>query len=103
MTTVPAVDQELTVMGWGLLKGSDTSLPDILQSVNVTAISNEKCDRGVWDGRITPDMLCATGFNLTGSCNGDSGGPLIVPGATYEDDVQVGIVSFGFPGCLNRE
>lgn len=37
---------------------------------------------------------------LQGSCNGDSGGPLIVPGSSASSDVLVGLVSFGSAdGC----
>jgi Trypsin len=46
---------------------------------------------------------------LKDACNGDSGSPLIIPGATAAGDIQVGISSFGqgcgeadFPGVYTR-
>lgn len=101
-TSVPFVGQALKTAGWGLLDGHDEAISDILQALNMTAISNAQCDRGVFDGFITPDMLCADGFNSTGPCNGDSGGPLVVSGEDGED-VQVGIASWVRVRCANRE
>lgn len=44
-------------------------------------------------------MLCAQGPNKD-SCQGDSGGPLVIPGDIGAEDVQVGVVSWGFGGFL---
>jgi len=45
---------------------------------------------------ISPDMVCAR-EGTKSSCKGDSGGPLIVKGTNAAQDVQVGIVSWGWP------
>ena len=106
--SVPSVGQNLTVMGWG-----DTdvrpgyTLPDVLMNTNVNVISNEECDASegydetgeywTYKGYITEDMICAEA-NGTDSCQGDSGGPLVIKGDGGAEDVQVGVVSYGF-GC----
>ncbi len=106
--SVPSVGQNLTVMGWG-----DTdvrpgyTLPDVLWTTNVNAISNEECDASegydetgeywTYKGMITEDMLCAKA-NGTDSCQGDSGGPLVINGNDGAADLQVGVVLYGF-GC----
>jgi len=35
------------------------------------------------------------------ACSGDSGGPLIIQGKTYADDILVGLTSFG-EGCAEK-
>lgn len=50
---------------------------------------------------ITQRMLCAGGFD-TSACRGDSGGPLILPGAGPGSDMVVGVVSFGVQCGLNE-
>ena len=53
-------------------------------------------------------MVCAYS-NDQDACKGDSGGPMIRPGETVTDDVQIGIISWGlgcaldsFPGVYGR-
>ena len=53
-------------------------------------------------------MICAARFGKD-SCQGDSGGPLIKKGVNSQEDVQIGIVSWGFnyadcrfPGVYSR-
>lgn len=79
-----------------------------MQEVNVTYQSNGICDGGGTTAddfapELTFDQMCAVGFNATGICYGDSGGPLIIPGSTFEEDVQVGLVSWGYRGCGHRK
>ena len=108
---VPVKGQEVTVMGWGDMSIRDdwTELSDVLRNVDVTVISNEKCDAsegtiGGWfetyEGQITDNMLCARAIRQD-ACQGDSGGPLVMKGTDGESDVQVGVVSWGI-GCANR-
>lgn len=69
-SSVPAVGQEVTVMGWGDFKVDPavSSISDVLMNVNVNVVSNEECEasEGVVDGyfmtyenQITDNMLCA--------------------------------------------
>ena len=94
------------VTGWGRLK-SGGQLPDILQEVNVTTMTNQQCRGKYGHSRITDYMICAGDVGRD-SCQGDSGGPLSVLG---QDDryTQIGIVSWGegcaepgYPGVYTR-
>lgn len=101
--TLPIPGESLQVMGWGVTSaGFFASGSNILQEVDVEYISNEECASGSnYATLITDDMLCAAEINK-GSCQGDSGGPLVILGETAADDVQVGIVSWGY-GCAEPE
>jgi len=81
-----------TVTGWG--DGEHGTHHAILQEVDVTVMTNAKCESD-WSGGITKNMLCASAPGK-GKCSGDSGGPLTAP----ENGRQavIGIVSFG-DGC----
>ena len=51
----------------------------------------------------TNSMMCAGGnwpVGDKGFCPGDSGGPLIVKGANWAQDVQIGSVSFTAGDCI---
>lgn len=92
----PAKDDKLSVVGWGDTNGKG-SFPNIQQEVEVFYTS---CGdyRTSW---ITDDMMCA-GADGKDACSGDSGGPIIDIGQPNDsnDDIQVGIVSWG-DGCAN--
>lgn len=79
------------ISGWGLTDGSANELSDVLRYVDVIVMTNEICK--LFFNYITAGKLCTSGQQSTGSCNGDSGGPLTL------DGVQVGIVSFGVLHC----
>jgi hypothetical protein len=115
---VPVLNQSLVVAGWGVLEFETAALSDMLQHAdeNITYISNENCinvtkegDQGTYQPfAVTDDMMCALEVGQ-GSCQGDSGGPLFIRGDTPEEDIQVGIVSWGtdcgqpfYPGVFSR-
>ncbi|XP_070583088.1 transmembrane protease serine 11E-like [Erythrolamprus reginae] len=83
------------VTGFGALKDDGPSVAELRQT-EVKIISNEICNRRkVYNGAISPGMLCA-GYLEGGkdACQGDSGGPLVTSdsrGIWY----LVGIVSWG--------
>ena len=84
-------------MGWGTIVAGFPDAADTLQEVDAVTITNEECSTkqsSDYGDEITPDMLCGTEVNK-GVCYGDSGGPLVILGSNYEEDVQVGIVSWG--------
>ncbi|CAI5649325.1 granzyme K-like [Oreochromis niloticus] len=88
----PAAGSMCLVAGWGVTENSQTS--DVLMSVNVTVVDRQTCNSCVYynhDPVITKDMICAgsDGTNVTDTCRGDSGGPLLCDGAL------VGVTSFG--------
>ncbi len=111
---VPAVGEELRVVGLGLIARSWGALPEYLQELKVPYIDTDVCNSSErYDGKITDEMFCA-GYLEGGrdSCQGDSGGP-IVRRQEQEDgtfiDTHVGVVSWGascarenFPGVYAR-
>jgi hypothetical protein len=89
-----------TTLGWGDLGNGD--FPDILQQAQVNYTTPYDCKNAPdplnlgasYQTFIHDDMMCAFDVGKDG-CFGDSGGPLLVEGAT---PVVVGITSWGI-GC----
>ncbi|OWF35397.1 fibrinolytic enzyme, isozyme C-like [Mizuhopecten yessoensis] len=83
--------QECTITGWGRTSGG-APLPDVLQKAKTTVLSEADCEAEWGADSINAGHVCV--FNKeTGSCNGDSGGPLTCNG------VLVGVTSWGAVGC----
>lgn len=108
---VPSNGSMLTVVGMGY--NGNWDLPDVFQETSVQYQVNDQCDdlideNGITlDGDLYPDMLCA-GYDGRDSCFGDSGSPLVLPGGNEEEDIQIGVVSWGYecagtlPGIYSR-
>lgn len=94
-----ATANNLLVSGWGRTSTDGSQSTDILQKSAVTGISDDRCAISWrWVGREA-NYICANAINR-GSCNGDSGGPLIWQdkSATSDRDLGyrlAGVVSFG--------
>ncbi|POM60022.1 Serine protease family S01A [Phytophthora palmivora] len=85
------VGTKATVLGWGRTEESNGMLSPVLQQLTIPIISNAECAKfPKYVGRVTPGMLCAGVGDGRDTCNGDSGGPLIV-----DKDILVGCVSWG--------
>jgi hypothetical protein len=84
------------VSGWGRPSDSASSISPVLRYVdNRPVLSQRECE-SYW-GDLNEGVVCIDTTGGKGSCNGDSGGPLSIPGAQYK---QIGIVSFGSTlGC----
>ncbi|CAH2100317.1 unnamed protein product [Euphydryas editha] len=84
---------DLILTGWGRLSYPG-SLPDKLQTINLTALSVDDCQK-IYSGVVSPSVqetqICSLTKRGEGACHGDSGGPLV------EGDRVVGIVSWGMP------
>jgi len=109
----------LTVIGFGVTDTSSWSFlnqpSDYLLQTTVDYVPQSDCidqmrDEGpLFAGTpaINPNMLCAFEEGED-SCQGDSGGPLFLRGDTVEEDVLVGLVSWGYdcggdtPGVYTR-
>ena len=86
-----------TVIGWGLTSNNGQG-STVLKKLEADIISNADCQT-LLGNNILPVTICA---GMQGSaesvCNGDSGGPLMVP---YRGRWrEVGIVSFGANICF---
>jgi secreted trypsin-like serine protease len=90
-------EQTATVTGWGSLRENGPQ-PDELMEVTVRIWDNAQCKSTYGKaapGGIESHMLCA-GQKGKDSCNGDSGGPMVMgTGSTWS---QIGVVSWGI-GC----
>jgi len=92
-------EEKSTVIGWGYVKEGGPASPQ-LREVEVPVVSNTVCsDAYASDSvAITSNMLCAgLGEGGKDSCQGDSGGALLVKSAGGKW-AQAGVVSFGI-GC----
>ena len=85
-----------TTIGWGLTSDGGLS-SDVLKRLEAEIISNDECKTHLGEN-ILDSTICAGKLGSSESiCNGDSGGPLMVP---YRDRwMQVGITSFGTNIC----
>ena len=101
----PADWEDLTklyVVGWGIINSSN-ELPEKLQAAELPYHPEPSC-RALYSGAgfgpdtIKDGMLCAGGLGAE-TCQGDSGGPLLLKGDSWQEDVAVGIVSFGNEHC----
>ncbi|CAO2614657.1 KLK5 [Lemmus lemmus] len=87
----PAPGARCTVSGWGTTSSSHNNFPKVLQCLNVTVLSEERCKKS-YPGQIDKTMFCAGDEEGRDSCQGDSGGPVVCNGQLQ------GLVSWGdFP------
>merc|ERR1739844_383626 len=84
------------VSGWGRPSDSSSGISEVLRYVDDRRVlTQEECENHC--GNLNEGVVCIDTTDGGGSCNGVSGGPLTIPGSTYE---QIGIVSFGSTlGC----
>jgi len=92
----------VSVIGWGKPSDSASSISPTLQMVHdIPVMSNSECND--YYGIVGDGIVCIDTTGGRGSCNGDSGGPLIEKGehkAAGQKWTQVGVVSFGSSrGC----
>jgi len=90
------------VSGWGVFNSANPVASDVLRYVYDNILTHTQCSLSIpIPGIIQSSMICMTGTQNRGACNGDSGGPLTVRRAGAS--MQVGIVSFGIAlgGCEN--
>ena len=88
----------LSILGWGLTStGEAAEMSSTMQYAQVAFVpqDNPLCHQG--GDLMTEAMMC--GYEVgRDACRGDSGGPLLKLGGTEEEDVQVGVISWG-QGC----
>ncbi|GMH45453.1 hypothetical protein BSKO_13410 [Bryopsis sp. KO-2023] len=79
----------LSLLGWGR-QASRTGNAETVQVATVKFINFRSC-RGKLARRVFRHQICMGGDGH-GSCPGDDGGPIVLPGDTRADDVLVGIL-----------
>ncbi|XP_031421443.1 chymotrypsin-C-like [Clupea harengus] len=86
------------VTGWGRLSTNGDG-SDSLQQALLPVVEYDICKQpDWWSFLLTDKMVCAGGEGTTGSCMGDSGGPLNCQNSYGIWEVH-GIVSFGASSC----
>ena len=89
----PRGELDALVTGWGRFTDELKGTSHILREANVRTITNHEC-KIVFPTVVTPTNICISGEDGRSTCNGDSGGPLLIvmPDNVYK---QVGVTSFG--------
>jgi secreted trypsin-like serine protease len=82
----------VVVLGWGQTSDDDPDLSDDLKYVAVSVLTNVECQI-TYGNQITDEMLCVDGNYNEGTCNGDTGSPLVVVVALGNAQL-VGVSSF---------
>ena len=90
-----------TAVGWGVGRNqTQPHPPDFpLQEVDIPLRTTGACQRAWVNRTITDHHVCAGGLDGSGSCFGDSGGPLFIYDKEQDMHYQVGITSFGDTKC----
>ena len=97
------------VTGWGhfderVLEGGPVAgrrMPDHLLAVDVPVVDNTSCSR-IFRSLTTAHVCAGYRRGTMGTCRGDSGGALVVPGGPT-GWTQLGIVSYGMGSCGEAE
>lgn len=109
LDAMPPVGMTLQVLGWGETSTAgdyDSNGTAILQSVDMTYLSNDECrskskGKENYLGKVLDTMLCTFKENAD-HCYGDSGGPVVAVAPSDPSRVmQVGIISWGADKCAD--
>ena len=92
--TIPGVMTWVT--GWGYTHLDPNVLPTALQKVQLPIVSNAQAST-VWKSIPASDLMAGYLNGNKDACNGDSGGPMVVP--VLGEYKLAGIVSWGSPDC----
>merc|ERR1712179_896732 len=86
---IPSVGSLVTVTGWGKPSDSAGGISPVLREVrDLPVISNSDCN-AVY-GIVGPGVVCIDTTGGKGSCNGDSGGPLMKAGKSCRTGMEPG-------------
>merc|ERR1712011_68153 len=73
--------QTALVSGWGRPSDNSGGISDVLRKVEAPVMSQSECE-SYW-GNLNEGVVCIDTTGGKSSCNGDSGGPLSIPGAVF--------------------
>lgn len=82
--------------GFGQVSDANRELSNNLQSVDVTIIDNDICQR-TFGNLVTSNNICTSGDRNRGACHSDYGGPLVAQ--RNGEAVLIGVISYGWPVC----
>jgi secreted trypsin-like serine protease len=91
---------EAVVAGWGIRAWTNPRTPRLLRRGRTVIQSTGWCRRH--DARYVPAAEICTidsPHDATSPCHGDSGGPLLLPGARGKRPLEIGIITAGFAKC----
>uniref|UniRef100_A0A8D0RB41 tissue kallikrein n=1 Tax=Sus scrofa TaxID=9823 RepID=A0A8D0RB41_PIG len=88
----PTAGTRCLVSGWGTTSSPQVKYPDVLQCLNITVLSEDRCKKA-YPNQIDATMFCAGDQVGRDSCQGDSGGPVVCHGTLQ------GLVSWGDSPC----
>jgi secreted trypsin-like serine protease len=91
---------EAVVAGWGIRAWTNPRTPRLLRRGRTVIQSTGWCRRH--DQRYVPAAEICTidsPHDATSPCHGDSGGPLLLPGARGKRPLEIGIIAAGFAKC----
>ena len=94
-----AVSDNLVVSGWGRTSTDAMQSTNILQKTVMNGVGDNSCALNWGFSGLESNFICANAYDR-GSCNGDSGGPLIWQDKSAQSDNDrgyrlAGVVSFG--------
>ena len=99
----------MVTLGWGDTNTDQFSAalrpPDQLQKAEGFYQTPQACKKLLGNAlggsaeTLMSSTMCVEGSSGAITCSGDSGGPLIVEGSSWEEDVSVGVLSFGAARC----
>ncbi|XP_071545890.1 phenoloxidase-activating factor 1-like isoform X2 [Panulirus ornatus] len=89
-------DRQAVVAGWGFTE--DGAFSDKMLHVLLPMFDHETCNL-TYRGTVVKEQVCFGGNAGKDTCNGDSGGPLMLPGSSGPPFVQIGVVSYGLSPC----
>lgn len=97
---LPNFSQHSNLFAYGFgrqnVGNGELTIANYLNEVDLDEVDNTTCTYNYWGYKYLPEKEICAGTN-GGVCQGDSGGPL---STRYNGNVyQVGVVSFGSPGC----
>ncbi|KAI2493762.1 PFAM peptidase S1 and S6 [Fragilaria crotonensis] len=100
----PRPGTRVKTIGLGLISESGMYASS-LQVVDINVVSYRDCNDGdSYNGAVVPAAMICAGTSEVGkdACSGDSGGPLLRQNDSPDDDVIIGITSWG-SGCGRAE
>lgn len=94
-TKSPSTGTDITMSGWGKLRGEDNTLPKEIHTATLSSLEATACNEKWADiNRVTKKMACAESTSKS-FCKGDDGGPVM----NAEGSVVFGVMSWNANGC----